>query len=144
AGQWRFFLDNGTLRIQNAGALGTGTGAIQVDDFNETLEIDGVTLNRAINLSSISSAFTLLGTGAARYNGTLTVSNGASVVSTTLATGASASDVLTIGDAANDYTGGNSSSTRSISGSGKVILAFPTNYAGNWQVNTVTHDGGTA
>jgi fibronectin-binding autotransporter adhesin len=125
-GAWQVF---STLRVGNATALGTGTSAVAV---NGVLEVAGTTIDRAITLNSGGA---LRGTGSAGSNGTITVPSSAAV---TLASGASASDVLTIGNAANDLTGGGGGSTINVTGAGKVVLAQSSNYIGNWNVNSGT------
>jgi hypothetical protein len=89
-----------------------------------TLEVGNVTLNQALALNNGS---TLRGTGAfAKSTAVTTVAAGAAV---SLQTGPSVGDVLTIGDTANDLTGG-AGATLTIGGLGKVVLAEASNYAG--------------
>jgi len=126
-------IKSGTLRIGNGASLGTATSVIGVGDGANTaaLEIAGVTLDRGVALFTNA---TLRGTGTAASNGTITFASNPSQV--TIGTGASPTDVFTLGNAANDLTGGDSGSTITVSGAGKVVLTQSSNYAGNWIVSS--------
>jgi autotransporter-associated beta strand protein len=130
AGDWQ--VDSGTLRVGNAASLGTATSAVVVNGA-AALEIAGAALDRPVTLNGTS---TLRGTGAAAAAvGVVTVAPGAQV---SLASGASASDVLAVGDAANDLTGGSATARISVDGSGKVKLTQPSDYAGTWRLGSGT------
>jgi fibronectin-binding autotransporter adhesin len=144
-GNWS--INTGTLRVSHPDALGSG-GTVNVQG---TLELAGLTLNRNFNLNTIG---TLSGTGSAASNGVVTIGN----FSNTKLSTPSASDTLTIGNAANDLTGGLNASLFKT-GAGKVVLAQSSNFQGSWVVqqgtlrvdhaaglgasNSVTVSGGT-
>ena len=69
------------------------------------------------------------GTGSASLNSTVSVSGSSSAV--TLATGASAADVLTLAGG-NAIGGGGSLSSITVAGSGTVAIASPSTYTGDW------------
>jgi fibronectin-binding autotransporter adhesin len=118
-----------TLRVGNAQSLGSDPSAVVVNN-GAALELSNVTLDRALTLNS---GATLAGAGATpRSDGTATVTSGAAV---TIRAGSSASDVFTLGNAANDLTGGGSGSTITVNGAGKVLLTQASNYIGNWNVS---------
>src|SRR5262249_7283363 len=128
AGAWQ--INAGTLSIGSSASLGTDTSAIVVNGSG-TLEIGNATFDRALTLNSGAK---LIGTGTtAGSNGTATIPSGALV---TIGTGTSASDVFTLGNAANDLTGGGGLSTITVSGAGKVVLTQASNYNGNWVVSS--------
>jgi autotransporter-associated beta strand protein len=129
-GAWR--VDAGTLRIGSAASLGTAATPIPVNN-DATLEIAGATLDRPVNLDGTA---TLRGIGpTAAAIGTVTVATTGLV---TLASGAAATDVLTVGDAPNDLTGGSFASRITVAGAGKVKLTQPTNYVGVWHLGSGT------
>lgn len=124
-------IDAGTIRLSNASGLATGTTAVTTINSG-TLEITGgITFDQPVTLNNGS---TLRSDGNNTAQGTLTVSNGASTTSSTV----SSSDVFTLGNAANDITGGNASSTINIGGPGTVFLNQSSNYQGNWAINSGT------
>lgn len=99
-----------------------------------TLEIGAISLDRSITLNS---GATLLGLSPiAASNGVHTISNAASTTLTmsTLA----ALDVLTIGNLANDLTGGAADTLVTVNGPGAVRLAAANNYSGLWQLDAGT------
>ncbi|MEO6436349.1 MAG: autotransporter-associated beta strand repeat-containing protein, partial [Tepidisphaeraceae bacterium] len=118
-------ISQGTIRLLHGAGLGDGQTIVN----GGTLELAGVACGQSLSLQS----GTLRGTGNASYFGTI----GAllSPATVTIATGASPSDILTIGDGVNDYTSGISAHTTLVSGSGTVSLPFSNNYAGAWQLN---------
>ncbi len=130
AGGWN--VTDNTLRVGNASALGSGTSAVVLNN-NATLELTNITLDRAITMNNGS---TLRGTGAAAAaNGTATIAAGAVIA---LATGTTATDVFTLGNAANDLTGGNASSQINVTGAGTIVLTQSSNVIGNWSLNSGT------
>lgn len=119
-----------TVRVGNPSALGTGAATV---NSAGTLEINNLTLDRVVTMNS---GATLIGTGAsARANGTITVSGNAGVF---LGTGGSPSDVFTLGDGANDLTGGAANSSILVVGAGKVVLTQDSDYVGAWFVSSGT------
>jgi fibronectin-binding autotransporter adhesin len=129
-------IGGGVLRIENANALGTA-GSGEVDVFTGgVLEIAGVTLNKPVVLLTS----TLRGVGTASSVGVNNVQPSSTV---TLATGASSSDSLTVGNSANHLTGGSGSSI-TVSGSGTVLLPLANNYSGDWAVSSGTLHIGNA
>ncbi len=128
SGDWT--VNSGTLRIGNATSLGSSSTPVVIN--SAALEIASATLNRPLTLNN---GAILRGTATASSNGTTTVAAGAAV---TLATGATTSDTFSIGNAANDLTGGSGNSTITVSGLGKVVMVQNSNYTGNWTVSSGT------
>jgi autotransporter-associated beta strand protein len=112
-----------TLRITDATALGSGTSAVIL--AGGTLEIGGVTFGR--NITETVTTSTLRGTGTAGASGTVTIPSGATM---NIGTGASAADVLTLGN----LSGGGTGSLIIVGGAGKTVLTQSSNYVGNWSV----------
>src|SRR5207237_6612083 len=119
-------IQNGTVRITDADALGTGTISFASAGV---LELSGVNVTRPLALPASTSG-SLRGKGSSTYSGTITAATSASLA---LATSTSSSDTLTV----QNYTGGSGSTTH-VSGSGTVQLPAAASYAGAWTV-----DGGT-
>jgi fibronectin-binding autotransporter adhesin len=117
-------VDQGTLRVTNAGGL--GSGAVTINNGG-TLEINGaVTLNKAITLNN---GATLYGTSTADSVGTHTIASGAAV---TFKTEGSLFDV---GDAANDVTGGGGGASITVTGpTNTVNLNQTSDFVGSWIV----------
>src|SRR5262249_15630959 len=93
-------------------------------------QIVNVTHDGAI---SLFGGGTLRGTGAnAVENGTITVAN----ANVTIGTGISGNDVLTLGNAPSDLTGGGSSNTMAVNGTGTVVLTQTSNLsnASKWSI----------
>ena len=132
------FIENGTLEVQAAGSLGAITvGNLYVT--NATLQIDGVTLANA--------GISLRKGGVIKMNGSGTV-NGVAVSalaanSVTLATTGS-SDVMTIGNAVNQPTGGAADTLLHVAGPGTVLLSQSANYVGKWTLDAGTTQLGNA
>ena len=125
---------NGTLIVKDAAVFSLATGVIV---SNATLQINGVTLNQA--------TLNLRGGGNIKMNASATV-NGVTVgtqpaLNGTLSTVAS-SDVLTVGNGGNKLTGGAADSILHSSGPGTVLLAFDSNYAGRWAIDSGTNQLG--
>jgi len=119
-------INAGTLRAGHANAIG-GTANSATVNSGATLEIGaGITFDRAI---ALHDGATLQAAGAAISNGIATVAADAAVTLGTV----NAADTLTIGNAANDFTGG-ANSTVTIGGPGAVRLAQNSNYTGAWIV----------
>jgi autotransporter-associated beta strand protein len=123
------FIDGGILRVEHADALGTGITHIAA---NCTLELGNLTFDHPVQIDG--NVATILGTGSsAAYVGTLSVPSTNSIA---LSTGTSPTDVLTIGNATNDLTGGGGSTSITVKGSGRVVLAQPSDYTGAWQLSS--------
>ncbi|MBI3827967.1 MAG: autotransporter-associated beta strand repeat-containing protein [Planctomycetes bacterium] len=118
-------LNAGTLQVGNA--TGAGTSVITINN-GATLGIAGVTIGNNI---TFNNGGTIQGTGAARSNGIITVAANATVH---FETGATATDVLQIGDATNDLVGGNPC-TMVVGGSGTVQLNNTSSVTGNWRLD---------
>jgi autotransporter-associated beta strand protein len=122
-------VNDGTLALQDAGALGSltqgnirvqGTGTLRLD--NIPLLNDGVTLD---------ATGRVLGTGASSVNA---IALAAAATDVTLAT-SSASDVLGVNGA---ITGGSASTVMHVAGAGQVMLNSPGTYAGTWSLDAGT------
>ena len=107
-----------------------------------TLEVaNGITLDNGLTLNLVNG-------GSIRSRGSNTV-NSAIKLDTAAATTATLStvnsgDIFTVGNAANDLTGGAADTTLQVSGPGTVLLSQDSNYAGNWSLNSGTTRLGTA
>ena len=119
-------VQQGTVRLDHGQALGSGQINLGLNSF---LELNNVTVDQP---ATLTSSGTIRGRGAnATYAGTITVGAGHIAV-----IGAPGADTLTIGNAANDLTGGaNDALIFVAAGSGTTRLPFANNYAGGWQVN---------
>lgn len=132
------FIEGGTLEVKDAGSLGAITvGNLYVT--NATLQIDGVTLNNA--------GITLRKSGVIKMNGSGTV-NGVTVgnqvaTSVTLST-TSSSDVMTVGNVANQPTGGAADTLLHIAGPGTILFNQSANYIGKWTLDAGTTQLGNA
>jgi autotransporter-associated beta strand protein len=105
-----------------------------------TLQIDGISLNTAT--LTITNGGTVRMNGSGTVNG-ITVPNVLNTIATIATTGAS--DVLTVGNAANKITGGAVTTTLNMSGPGTIVFAFGNNYTGKYSLNAGTNqlaDGG--
>ena len=123
-------INDGTLEIQNAGAFGSAT-AVTVNS-NGVLQVDGVALTQIFNLNE-SGTVRMNGTGT--FNG-VTVSALVGATPTVATTGAS--DVLTLGNAANMVAGGSVGAVLHIAGPGTVFLSYANNYTGMWSIDSGT------
>jgi autotransporter-associated beta strand protein len=122
-------IEQGTVRVSHGGALGSGNVDLKL---NGALDLVGCTVDVPMALTG----GTLQGHGGnSPYAGTITVGSGNTVG---LQSGIF-SDTLTVGNGANDFTGGGFNTKfakTSIFGAGRVRLAQPNNYQGDWQVNS--------
>jgi len=119
-------IQQGTIRAQNVGAMG-GTGVLTTVNDGATLEIAAsITLDRPVLMKQ---GATLAGVGTAGSNGVMTIDPASTIVH--LATG-DAGDLFTLGNGANDLTGGAATSVIQPLGPGTIRLAFASNYAGSW------------
>jgi autotransporter-associated beta strand protein len=132
-------INGGTLVVQNNNALSSNaTANVLPVAINNTgvLEIgSGTILDNGLSLN-LASGGTIRSNGTSITNGRVNLAT-AAATSATLST-VNASDVFTIGNAANDLTGGASDTVTNIAGSGTVSLAQASNYAGGWSVNAGT------
>ena len=119
----------GTLRVSNANAIGAAANVATVN-AGATLEVTNAFLfDRAITLNN---GGTVAGRGVAAMNsGKITIDAGATTV--TFATAALA-DVFTVGNGANDVTGGTAATTINVSGPGAVRLGAASDFDGSWNV----------
>ena len=122
----------GTLIVQDPAAFGSNASTTPAVNSNAVLQINGVTLNQSvINMNG----------GTLRLNGTATV-NGVKMSTTlgavaTLAT-TSSGDVMTVGNAANQPTGGAANTVLHVAGPGTVLLSQSATYIGKWSVDAGT------
>ncbi len=121
----------GKIRAANAGALGT-TGIVTTVNGGTILEVaSGITLDRPITLMH---GGTVAGLGTATSNGKITIN--AAATSVTLSTD-QASDVFSVGNGANDLTGGSlvaGTTVIGIAGPGAVRLGAASDFDGSWSI----------
>ncbi|MEI7533518.1 MAG: autotransporter-associated beta strand repeat-containing protein [Verrucomicrobiae bacterium] len=129
-------INGGKVRLSNAGALSTGTTHVTTINGG-TLELTGTITKDQPN--TLNNGATLRSDGSNTENGQNTVAASAAVTLSTVG----ASDVFTIGNAANDITGG-SGATITIAGPGAVLLGQASDYTGNWNVSAGTLQLGAA
>lgn len=141
-------INAGVLVAQNNNALGSTTGSVNNYINNGgTLELDAggvngaITLNNALTLQ-LNSGGTLRSRGSNTTASTVKVST-AGTVTSTLST-VNSGDVFTIGNAANDLTGGAADSVIKIAGPGTVLLGQASNYAGGFSIDSGTLKLGNA
>ncbi|MCW1886383.1 autotransporter-associated beta strand repeat-containing protein [Luteolibacter flavescens] len=132
-------ITEGVLAITNNAALGTsGTvNAIQTTVSGAgTLEIrDGLAVDNGVSLN-LNNGGTIRSAGTTSTLGRINV-GAAAGTSATIST-VFAGNVFTIGNAANEFTGGAADSVVHVTGPGTVFLPYANNYTGGWSV-----DGGT-
>lgn len=98
-----------------------------------TLEVaNGITLDNGLTLNLVNAG-TLRSSGSNTVNSLVKLATDAGV-SATIST-VNSNDVFTLGNAANDLTGGAADTVIRISGPGTVNLAQSSNYVGSWSVN---------
>ncbi len=135
----------GTLVAANNGALGTNatanTNQVSVNSTG-TLRIDsGITLDNGLSLN-LNNGGTIRSNGTAATNGRVNLTTAASSSATLSTTGSG--DFFTVGNAANDLTGGASDTVLNVSGPGTVLLGQSSNYIGSWSLNSGTTRLGAA
>ena len=131
--------NGGTIRLQDPLGLSTGGTHLIVNTNGGILELAGGIIHNQPTTDHNNT--TLRSDGSNEEDGKMTMAAGASVTYSTL----HASDVFTIGNGANDVSGGDSSSTISIAGPGTVLLGQTANYVGNWNLTSgTTQLGATA
>ena len=132
-------INAGVLSARNDAALGTtSTAAANNASINSggTLEVaNGINLSTGL-IVNLNTGGTLQSLGSNTVSSTLKVGTAAATVATiqTVAGG----DVLSLGDAANDLTGGAADSIINIAGPGTVALNQSSNYAGGFSLNSGT------
>ena len=131
-------INAGTLVAKHSNALGSANSTATQNQvsINSTgiLEIAGGIALRDGIIVGLKDGGTFRSNGTNSSASTLAVANAASGTISTV----SASDVFTIGNAANDITGGDSTSTINVAGPGTVNLVSANNYAGKWSVQSGT------
>ena len=126
SGNW--YVDSGTLRLQNASGLGSGTSNVVVGN-GATLEIFDGTMARGMSLLSggrLSAAVPVNGQVLVAPTGTVTIH--------ALGQGY----FLTLGNSPNDLTGGGPSSMINLTGASAtsgINLTQPSDYVGTWKLN---------
>jgi autotransporter-associated beta strand protein len=128
-------VNDGTLALQDGGALGSLTqGNIKVQGTG-TLRLDNIFLaNSGVTLNATGR---LLGTGASSLNA---IAIGATATNVTLATSA-ASDTFNVYGA---ITGGSASTVTHVAGPGQVLLNSAGTYVGAWSLDAGTTTLNTA
>lgn len=123
--------------IYNA-ALTTGFTSVA----GGTLELaNNITLDNGVTLNLLSGG-TIRSSGSTTANSTIKLGNAALTTATLSTVGSS--DVFTVGNAANDFTGGAADSVVNIAGPGTVLLGQASNYAGTVSINAGTLKLGNA
>ena len=124
-------INDGTLVVKSGGEFGNVTTTATVTS-NAVLRIDAVNLGIATFVPNLARSGTIRMNGTASLNGVaVTTAAGASP---TLAT-TSASDVFTVGIAANKVSGGFADTVLHTTGPGNIQLPFANNYLGRWSVD---------
>jgi autotransporter-associated beta strand protein len=136
-------INGGILGAYNANALGAGSNNNKV-----AINSGGILqLGNSINLVdaqrlNLNDGGTIQSSGSTTTSATVAVNTAA--VSVTLST-VGAGDIFTIGNGANDFTGGTAgTSTTRIAGPGTIFMAQASNYAGGWSINSGTLKAGNA
>ena len=123
-------INGGVASITNPAGVSTNTTII---NSSGTFEVNNITHNGPV---SLNAGGTIRGAGAnARENGTITV---ASTGTVSIGTGGNAADVFTLGDAANDLTGGGGGSVINVVGAGRTQLTQSSNLsnAAKWNLTS--------
>ncbi len=140
-----FTINGGVLAAASTYALGSSATPSNTNtniNSTGTLEIrNGVTLNDGDSLN-LNNGGTIRVTGTAGTNGRINVGTAASTTATIATIGAG--DLFTIGNAANDVTGGAADTVLRIAGPGTVYQSVASNYAGGWSVDAGTLRLGSA
>jgi len=128
-------VNSGVLSIQNNQALGTNATANNLQTWinGGTLELaNSITLDNGVSLN-LKNSGTIRAKGTITTNGRINVSTAASTVAAINTDGSL--DVFTVGNAANDLTGGATDTILNIGGPGTIALTQSSNYAGGWSIN---------
>ena len=123
-------INGGVASITNSAGVSTNTTII---NNGGTFEINNVTHDGAVTLNA---GGTIRGIGAAAVeNGTITV---ASTGSVSIGTGATTTDIFTLGNAANDLTGGGAGTLINVVGAGRTQLTQASNLsaAAKWNIGS--------
>lgn len=138
-------INGGVLELSNNAALSTNSVANALPvaiNTSGTLRLsNGITLDNGVSLD-LNNGGTISSNGTAATNGRVNVTTAASS-SATLSTIGSG-DVFTVGNAANDLTGGASDTVLNVTGPGTVLLGQASNYVGSWSLNSGTTRLGAA
>jgi fibronectin-binding autotransporter adhesin len=139
-------INEGVVRVQNGSAFGTAaanTIPVTVNGGGALELAGGIALDNGV-------ATQVTHNGTVRSNGTNTM-NGRLLVSTAVAANTvylsttSAGDVFTIGNGANDVSGGNGTDdTIVVGGPGTIALLNASDYVGNWRFDSGTTQLGAA
>jgi autotransporter-associated beta strand protein len=122
-------VNEGTLALRDAGALGALTQANIRAQGTGTLRLENVAL--ANNGVTLNATGRLLGTGASSVNA---LAVGAAATDVTLAT-SSGADVFTVNGV---VSGGAASTVTHVAGPGQVVLTTANTYAGTWSFDAGT------
>ncbi|HZZ27377.1 MAG TPA: autotransporter-associated beta strand repeat-containing protein [Pirellulales bacterium] len=116
----------------NANQVAINSGAI-LQLANNTIS-GAITINDGISLN-LNDGGTIQSNGSEATNGRINV--GATASSVTIST-VQSTDVFTVGNSANDLTGGAASTVLHVAGPGTVSLIADSNYAGTWSLDAGT------
>ena len=134
-----FTINGGVLAAANDYALGDSATANTTNvnvNSGGTLEIrNGVTLNNGDKLN-LNNGGTIRVTGTATTNARVAVTGSAAATATLATTGTG--DLFTVGNEANDVSGGAVDSVVRVAGPGTVALPYDNNYVGGWSVDAGT------
>ena len=140
-----FTINGGVLAAANDYALGDSATANNTNttiNNGGTLEIrNGINLNNGDKFN-LNNGGTIRVTGTATTNGRINVSGSAAATATLATVGAG--DLFTVGNEANDLSGGAVSSVVRVAGPGTVLLPYDSNYVGGWSVDAGTLKLGSA
>jgi fibronectin-binding autotransporter adhesin len=136
----------GTLVLQNNLVFGSTAGAKVfvnggVLELNSSSANGSITLENALTLT-VANGATVRSAGTNATNSRIVFATGAGVNSTLSTVGAA--DVFTVGNAANDFSGGAADTVVHIAGPGTVLLSQASNYAGSVSVDAGTLNLGNA
>ncbi len=123
-------INGGVLEVQQTNAFGAMSTVFV--NSNGVLQIDGTTLAQGFSLNE-SGAVLMNGTGTLNSVSVSTLAGTTPTLETM-----NPSDIMTVGIATNDLTGGSVSSFLHVAGPGTVLLDYPNNYTGNWSVDSGT------
>lgn len=125
-------VNGGKLMVKNNAALSTNSTANAIGvaiNATGTLEINGAGLVMDNGLSlNLNTGGTIQSVGSNATNGRINVGTATSTSVTISAVGAA--EVFTVGNGANDFTGGSATSIVNIGGAGTVLFAQSSVYAG--------------
>jgi fibronectin-binding autotransporter adhesin len=138
---------SGILSVQNSTALGTSGTANSIPvnvSGGATLEVkgSGIVLDNGL-ITTLNNGATLRSDGSNTLNGRVQIPTAIGANTITVSTVNSA-DVLTLGNAANDLSGGDGTDdVINLTGPGTVVSGASSDYVGAWNVNTGTLQFGT-